>query len=306
MKKHFVKFLIVFLLANLLTISKSFAERNVFKVYFVNGNVQLQGKTDSSPQPIKIGSDVHAGSTVIVSENSYLCLTLENGYIIEITKAGKFKVDDLAKKAKKVNYNVAKKYFEFLLESIKETSGKKVSYTLGTERSLFDLKRISTFLPKNCNVMGNSIKFAWFPDKNAKEYTFILKNNFSEEVLTINTKDSILILDLNKVNIQKPGFYHWCVKTNTSSKIMISDEPYIFVIDDNSSQKIKNEIDELKASVEGENTIIGDLLIAQYYERKNLMQEAYNYYMKLLKHSKTMPAINNAYMNFLTKLSSKK
>lgn len=305
MKRNITKLLFVIFLAGLLTISKSVAEESIFKVNFVNGNVQLQGKTDKNPKPIIVGNDIYPSSTIITSENSYLCLTNQNGYIVEITKVGKFKIDDLVKKAKKVNYNVAKKYFEFLLESIKETSDKKVGYTLGTERSLFDSKRIATFLPKNCNVMGNPIKFSWFTEKNAVEYTFILKNNFSEEITSIKTKDNVLTIDLNTLKIQKPGFYHWCVTTNVGGKIKMSDEPYIFIIDENSKRTIYADIESIKTSVEDENSIIEELLIAQYFERKNLMQEAYNHYIKLLKSAKTLPAINNAYMNYLKKLSSR-
>jgi hypothetical protein len=305
MKKSIVKYLLVILFANLLIKSESFAQDNIFKVYLVNGNVQLQGKTDSNPKPLLVGKEIYPGSTIITSENSYLCLQNQNGYMMEISKAGKFKIDDLSKKAKKVNYNVAKKYFEFLLESIKETSGKRTSFSLSTERSFFDTQRIATFLPKNCNVMGKSIKFSWFPEKNAEEYTFILKNNFSEEITAIKTKDTTLNLDLNTLKIQKPGFYHWCVTTNTGGKIRMSDEPYIFIIDNNSENMINADIESIKSSVDDDNSIIGGLLIAQYFERKNLMQEAYNHYFRLLRYTKNLPAINNAYMNFLVKLSGK-
>ncbi len=280
----------------------SLANDDTYKVIIKNGNIKFISEDDKQKELFP-GNNLSLNDTLIIQKESYLCFANSKGNIIECSKEGKFTVGDLVVKNKSTKNNLISKYAQYLFEAIKEGTSDKDKFKLGLEREIFNIDKVCPFLPRNCKISNGDIKFIWFSKPGAKEYIFKLKNNFSEVLKTITTADTSLILTAKELELNPSECYHWTIMVS-GQDLTLSDESYFCLLSEIENDEVMLQVNEIKSTMESENSTLEDMLLAKFYESKKMFLDAYDCYLRLIRTNSENQEINNLYKDFLINVKS--
>lgn len=274
------------------------AQDYAFKVLANKGKNEL--KAGDSWQPLKVGATLKKEDELRISENAYLGLVHVTGKAIEVRKAGKYKVMDLAGEIKE-SPTVLKKYTDFMLSS---NTGPKntLAATGAVDRGASSIK---VYLPRPelAIVYGDKVTINWEDDKSLAPYVVSFKSMFGDELSSQQTSDNFLVVDLNNKDFQNEDNIIVTVESKTNRN-KISDEYTLKRLSKADKERIKSELAKI-APTATESSAINKLSMAAFFEQNNLLIDAIPYYQEAIKLAPDVADYKEFYNDFLLRYGIK-
>lgn len=274
------------------------AQDYAFKVLANKGKNEL--KTGETWQQLKVGATLKKEDELRISENAYLGLVHVTGKAIEVRKAGKYKVMDLAGEVKE-STTVLKKYTDFMLSS---NTGPKNTLTAtgAVDRGASGIK---VYLPKPdlAVVYGDKVVISWEEDKTLAPYKVSFKSMFGDDLASQETPESSIVVDLSNKNLINEDNIIVTVESKTN-KNKISDEYTLKRLSRADKERIKAELAKIESTAT-DPTAISKISIAAFFEQNNLLIDAIPYYQEAIRLAPDVPDYKEFYNDFLLRYGIK-
>lgn len=290
--KRFNQVLVAAFILSLSSIS-GYTQDYAFKVLVNKGNNQV--KSGSTWQPVKVGAGLKSTDEVKIAENAYLGLVHVTGKPIEVKQAGNYKVSELAGKVKGGS-SVLNKYTDFILSE--NTQKKSTLVATGAVHRGFD--QIEVYLPKpeSAVVYGKFVTINWGTKDIQGPYIVLLSSMFGDELQTIETADSTVQIDLYDKRFQN--------EDNIIIEVMAKDNPATKTVpaltlkklSKADHERIKNSLNEVADPLD-DDTALGKLYLATFFEKNHLLVDAVNAYMEAVRLAPDVVYYKDQYENFL-------
>lgn len=295
-----------FFLAVLLAISTSLSAQEVFSVLATKGDVQLQRKGEGAWVKLFTGAKLNKADKVKLADGSYLGLVhLKSGKAKEIRTASTISLSDLDKQMTNAS-SVGSKVVAYVTQDVTGSSNKFQDYRKSMA-NLGSIERatkgtVTPELPRKTSFIDSTVVFNWVTDKRAREnasksgYVFEISNRMGTPVYTKETKDTFVVINIEKLNLKHGEHYYWKVslKDNPNGG---EDDAQPFTVLDNSTRK--NIQHDLKAFSEEENSPLNKIMLARYYEGKDLIIDAMKAYQEAINMAPDIVEYRELYAMFL-------
>ncbi len=271
------------------------AQDYVFKVLANKGANELKSGADWIP--LKTGASLKTGDELRISENAYIGLVHVKGKPKEIKKAGVYNVTELAA-SMGAGTSVVTKYTDFILSSNSaEAKKNKLSATGAVDRG--DSFAIKLALPENQNsgIYNNLAVVSWDGSEVSGPYTVTLRNMFDDELTKFDTPETTFRIDLADPKFAKENAILIEVRSKADPKI-VSKQHLIKRLSPAEQAGVKSSLGEISADV-SERTPLNMLILAGFYEEKNLLIDAISAYEEAIKMAPDVPSFTEAYQEFL-------
>jgi hypothetical protein len=268
------------------------AQDYAFRVLASKGANEV--KSAEGWQPLKTGGSLKSGDELKVAENSYVALVHVGGKPLELKNADTYKVADLAGSIGE-GKNVVNKYADFILSKSAEDKKNLMKATGAVHRGT---EEIDTYLPDNVHnhFLGGRVILSWTPPAAGGPYVVSLKNLFGDDLLTKETPETSIVLDLSDKKYLDEQAIQVEVGTKADPKMKWEErtirrlqpeeqEPY---------RKALEELGDLK-----EETALNKFILAGFYEENKLFIDAATAYQDAIRLAPGVDTYREAYDNFL-------
>ena len=285
------KFTLLFAIVTSAAVAQDYA----FKVLASKGSNQIKSGADWAP--LKMGASLKEGDELKLSDNAYIGLVHSSGKPMEIKVAGSYKVADLSKNVG-AGSGVLNKYTDLILSS-NSTEAKKnrLSATGAVNRG--ETYAIKLMLPENQNagIYNNVALVSWDGTKIAGPYSVTIRNMFDDELSKFETPETTFKIDFADPKFSKENAVLIEVKSKNDPK-QVSKQHLIKKLSPAEQASIKKSLSEVSADV-AEQTALNKLILAGFYEEKNLLIDAISSYEEAIALAPDIPSFKEAYDEFL-------
>lgn len=264
----------------LATLTLGFSQNYTFRVLATKGVNEV--KTGGVWQPVKTGATLQEADEIKVSENAYLGLVHKSGKPIEIKKAGPYKVDELAKSVN-TESSVLNKYTDFILSSNSaEAKKNRLSATGAVHRGEADA--INLLLPDNqfSGFFGNKVILTW-DAKVSGPFVVELQDMFEDVLAKYETPNNSYTLDLSDPKLAGRDLN--AIMVLITQKESAKNRSSVKILKRLSAEEEK----KVKAAYAAEVPVLDDgtalskVLIASFYDEKNLVVDALTAYQEAVQ-----------------------
>jgi hypothetical protein len=280
----------------LLIISYSaYSQDYAFQVMVNKGANEV--KSGSTWAPIKTGASLKSGDELKLSDNSYLGLRHASGKMVEVKKAGPYKVADLAANLSG-GATVLNKYTDFILSANSpEAKKNRLSATGAVHRGSKDA--IDLFLPENqsSGIFGTKVILDWEATAEGP-YVVELQNMFEDVLAVYETTNNFLAIDLSDPRLSDKDLNAIMVKITSKNDSKISSSTkMIKKLTAEEERKMKAQVAELGDALV-EETAINKFILAGFFEQNNLLVDAITAYQQAIALE---PTLQVEYEDFLVR-----
>lgn len=258
------------------------AKTHLFDVLVVSGDVH--NITQSSM--LKTGSQLFSGDELNVKAGAYVALMHKTGKTIELKKVGNHSVDALSKKISESS-SYAEQYTDFVVKSFNKNnaqSRKNYSNTGAVSRGLKLFLRTPN---KTAFVKGQDVILRWTKVDKAKGYKVQVFDNFQKVLYDKEIMDTTHTISFEGLGNQT----RYVVKVSQIGAPSNTDKLTL------SLYKNEESFDDLNRAFSGTKAI--DFLVkAKFYERKGLLLQAQEFYLKA-QEIEPNPAYKFQYNQFM-------
>ncbi|NVO03728.1 MAG: hypothetical protein HXX09_13610 [Bacteroidetes bacterium] len=279
------------------------AQDETFKVLVMKGSNLVQRTSEPNKwKPLSIGVKLYKTDKIIVSDASYLGLVAPNGKTIELKTNGTYSVSDLAAKLSVKSSSIAQKYATTLVSDITNTNSydkkKNMGVTGAVERGVLEVQPCKLIMPQSSKLLDKQISVAWHKNTTADgKYVIKLKKMFEDVLLTQETSDTTMTIDLSKLNIEEGAVYALSVSINNTEKSF--SNPLILKIPTaKETASFKQELAEISGELT-ENTAVNKLLLASFYENNSFFIDAIKSYQEAIKLQPDIDDYKTNYQKFI-------
>lgn len=277
-----------------------------FTVLATKGNVEMLKNGTGTGAKLFTGSKIMANDAIKISAGGYVGLVHKSKNAIELTEEGTYKASDLAKKA--TNTDVSSKVMNYVADGMIKKSSVQNKTNVGAIDRAGD-EKVYLANPAEDYLLNVNTTFKWFSfeenGEKAQEYIFLIhesKTLIYQEVV----KDTVLKMDLGKLNIESNKVYMWSVapkqnleniKKQTLSnesnvgKFQVLEAKKAAAIQDTANIVLKN----------GQLTAIQAVMLANYYEQYNINYLAMEMYQKAVNLAPGVEMYQKMHAEFLCK-----
>lgn len=277
-----------------------------FTVLATKGSVEVLKNGTGTGIKVFSGSKIMPNDAIKIAAGGYVGLVHKSKNAIELTQEGTYKASDLAKKA--TSTNVTSKVMNYVADGMVKKSSVQNKSNVGAIDRAGD-EKVYLANPAEDYLLSTNTTFKWFSfEENGgkvSEYIFLIyagKNVLYQEVV----KDTILKLDLAKLNVEAGKVYLWAVApkqdlenikkqtlTNESNlaKIQVIESKKAAAVQDTVNMVLKN----------GQLTAIQAVILANYYEQYNINHLAMEMYQKAVQLAPGVEMYQKMHAEFLCK-----
>ncbi len=279
----------------------------VFRVLANKGANQVKRATGTT-EGLKTGATLKAGDQIIAGNGAYIGLMHKTGKTLEIRQQGVIKVNDLEKKVAAIKTSVTSRYAQYVMNKINEDEGgvrrnyrNSMNATGATDRGSSGDIILRLPVDKNkIEVYNPNILIRWKEVETIESYVVTVSNIFNEELFRTETSESKITLDLSTEEMTNESSLYILKIVDAKDKDFDSPEIAISKIDPVERPELKSEIEALKAEVDM-TTPIGQLLMATFYDEKELVLDALTVYEQLVRENPDVQDFQDLYAEFLAK-----
>lgn len=291
--------------ALLLVLSTSLSAQEAFSVLATKGDVQVQRKGEGTWVKVFTGAKLNKTDNVKVGEGAYLGLVhVKSGKAKEIRTASTVALAELDKQMS-TNSSLGSKVVAYVTQDVTGSSNKFQDYRKSMA-NLGSIERatkgtVTPELPRKTSFIDSTVTFNWVTDKKAKEnaqksgYVFEISNRMGTPIYTKETKDTFVVMNIEKLNLKHGEHYYWKVSLKDHSTGEEDAQPFT-VLDNNTRKAIQHD---LKAFSEEENNPLNKIMLARYYEGKDLIMDAMKAYQEAINMSPDVVEYRELYAMFL-------
>jgi len=242
-----------------------FGQSFVFIV--VGGEVQFEEK--NTWKKAISGTTLPDGSKIKLSKESYAVLYYQNKQTLELKTEGNYSYNDLINNIVKTPSPLTSKYVEKMIQNLKNRNLNKSIANKNLQNN------IQLFQPPTQSfILEDILTFVWSAHKNAKDYIFILSHD-GKEIIKKETKDTLITLNLQPFQLKTNECYYWQVFAK-GNEYLKSSQYCIKIFSNSEKDRIFQEIQSIQNDLG--NTNLAKVVLANYYEDKKLLVEAYSMY----------------------------
>lgn len=267
----------------------AFAQDELFKVLVTKGDNKFSTGTTAA-QSLVVGKKLYAADKIIIGTGGYLGLAHKSGKTIELKTPGTYEVSKLVSQVNTQNASVSEKYVSYVAgqmtsnnEDLAANRHKYMAVTGSVERGDEKIKPIA---PNLASVLDELVILKWNAvkiDKSlAKTYVVTITNMFDETLLSQETADTQLIVDLAKLNLKTEKTLVWIVKVKEAPSYTSEKHSLNYITDDTKATDLHTQFTSLKAALP-EETAINKLVFASFFAENNLTLNAMEYYEEAIK-----------------------
>lgn len=271
------------------------AQSYSFRVLANQGSSKVK-KSTGQEVALKTGATLTQTDVLIVSDGSYIGLMHNTGKTIEVRKKGTYSVISLTKSMVGGNKTISERYTKFISDRMNEKedgSYKTRMNATGAVSRALENGNIKLYVPDKVNVINDyRAILKWDEYKPDSEYIVTVLDIFDNvihEVHTFNTTMSIA-LGGNSTNI-------FLVQVEVVGEPTINSGKRVLQLVDPEAS-LMNEYNELTETVD-ENSAIGKLIFALFFEENDLYLDAITQYEDLLTIEPDVKDYQELYRGFL-------
>ena len=307
---------LIFALAMLFGFS-AVAQDYTFKVISKKGSAQAGGAE------LKVGSKIQKGQQLVVGEKTLLNIAHNNGKSLNITKAGKYKVDDLAKGCTAKGNSLASKYADFVLKELtSEDDGDAVrGKNMRKPGSVVRAGEESATLlfattGKKMEVAPTTVALKCFLNEDGADvlvnqeevtkYTFVVQDFMGTELDRVESEEPVVTIDLSGEKYADAPAVTYYAYVNDNPKAR-SPEYAMQLMKGAKAKKIK----ENASALAEDDSPLGHLILARYFEEQGLHANAIYAFERAMEKSEGNERYEQMYQayldrNYLSKKSKKR
>jgi hypothetical protein len=288
----YIKRLILIVYTFYVIINSVFSQCETFRVFHLSGTVYKNSETIRTNIII---DDVLKNTDIFLEDNSHLILFSTEGVPVSLNQKGNYRFKDLQNICFKPDKSITDTYFGYIWDCI---TGKEV-YEKDTIRAYTSRgKDIMMKFPCDSSVIISArVTFSWISIHNVETYYFKLADPAGRIVLDTALTDTSYSWFPDKEQASREGYYHWIVGVDENHPVNAVSFRFQFA-DKNWIVQYNKELEELNSGLYF-NPAINMLLLAGFYDRHYLFQEAYESYSKALKMMPENINIIKMYSNFM-------
>ncbi|HEY0652934.1 MAG TPA: hypothetical protein VGD65_07390 [Chryseosolibacter sp.] len=281
-----------------------FGQDYTFKVLANKGSNEV--KSGQTWQPLKTGASLRETDEIKLSDNAYIGLVHKNGSPLEVKKAGNHTVAELAK-SMKTGSSVLNKYTDFILSSNSaEAKKNRLSATGAVHRDVTDVASLMLIFPATdkAEVFNSTAIVNWEETKASGPYVVSVLNLFEEEIMKIETPEKTAKIDLADPKLA--GEPNLLVEVYSKADRKVASKQHMIKrMSTAEKENVKKALSEIMGEVT-EPTALNKLLLAGFYEEKNLIIDAIAAYEEAVQLAPDVPTFKEAYDEFLLRQNLKK
>ena len=302
------------------------ANAQVFRTLAVKGSPKLKKQGFSTWTRMFAGTKLNEKDLVKLGKDDYVSLVYTDCKTLELFGAGSHTVEELVKQVAARKRNLAQKYIDFVLDEMTDENtysskrqGANMSKAGAVERAanenaetvktasssdIFDkpVDNLIVVYPKNSTIIDDKVTFKWRKLNGAKEYALSITNGDGKKLIEKTTTDNFLTIDLAALNLVKNANYYWALKSSGGRK-QTSEEFIIFVPSDENIKLIADTVAMIKSDFSRENSPACMLILARFYESRNIQNRAYGFYEALIAANPESNDFKKAYFAFLGRMN---
>jgi len=265
-----------------------------FRVLLYSGEVRIQKGMEV--KAAGHGMLLYPGEHIVIGTNGYMALVHVSGSILELKTAGTYHIHDLEDQAESAEaYPHAMRYAEFASGNMSPESKKNRLVASAYEmRNEMEIKRkIRLFIPSAVKVLNERVFLRWEHVENAR-FQVVIQNMHDQELYRENVSQNEIFLDMSQEALRDANILLVHIEVEGASEV--SSETYALKRMSD-SDRIELE-EELRYVASGSNS--AELLIlAGFYESKNLLADAQLCYYEALRQAPGIRGYRDAYEEFL-------
>lgn len=283
------------------------AEKPDFSVLAIQGDVTVKRDKDNDWKKINPGEKLYSKDQIKISKGAYVGLIHSTGSPIEIKNSGNYTVQKLITQAtgKKSN-DVTKKFTTYIIDEMTKSDDKSGAGYKGNMKTLGAVERsvggskagIVARLPRGTYAIDSKLDFSWYPKSGVKLYNFSLKNAEGKEVFKKAVSTTNLTVNLDEIKMNRGECYNWSVSSDNAK----SDDFCVMRMTVEDLKQVNNDISQINSEVGKNPGSIGHLVLASYYEEKNIVNRAISSYQQALKLSPNVDNYKKFYSLYLSRL----
>jgi hypothetical protein len=287
--------LTIIVLTSLVFSVSAIAQEYTFKVLVNKGKNEV--KAGNAWQPLKTGSTLKSTDEVKLLDNAYLGLIHATGKPLELKQAGNYKVIDLAAKVSGGGTSVLNKYTDFILSA--NTDKKNRLSATGAVHRGDNLLKIYLPSSESAIVYGSTIILDWEKKPGVSTYSVSLKSMFGDDLLSTETNESTLTIDLNDAKFQNED--NITVEVYAKGQQTKKTEAAYMVkrLSTADKKRIDTLLKEIQTETMDTTSALNQLILAGFYEQNKLLIDATTAYLQAIKLAPDVQQYKDDYNNFL-------
>ncbi|HEY0770402.1 MAG TPA: hypothetical protein VGD31_08700, partial [Sphingobacteriaceae bacterium] len=215
-------------------------------------------------------------------------------------------VAELAK-SMKTGSSVLNKYTDFILSSNSaEAKKNRLSATGAVHRDVTDVASLMLIFPATdkAEVFNSTAIVNWEETKASGPYVVSVLNLFEEEIMKIETPEKTAKIDLADPKLA--GEPNLLVEVYSKADRKVASKQHMIKrMSTAEKENVKKALSEIMGEVT-EPTALNKLLLAGFYEEKNLIIDAIAAYEEAVQLAPDVPTFKEAYDEFLLRQNLKK
>ncbi len=263
----------------------------------VSGDVQVNA--GGQWKKAATGNKLGPSDQVKLGERSYAAIVMNGSKTFEVKKVGVVTMSQLSAGATTGASSVTSKYVDYV---VNRSTTNKVSNNMSNlgavERSVAPV----ALSPRQGKVMDEKTRFTWRKLPGAKSYYFVLSDIEQRKIYEVVTEDTFAYVSLAQYKIEPGEFYFWKI-ANSAMKGMASDDISFQVLTPEKRSEIAKNVKEMKSEIGSEETAIGYIVMASYYQDQDINDRAMESYEKAIKLNPEVKEYRQMYAEFLVKIN---
>ena len=269
-------------------------------VYLVKGTVTIT-RDNAKPVQVKQKDLIYKNELLVLGKNSEITLINKDDRLLVWNTAGAINVNDLAQKFTTSSPSVTKGYlnlaFHELLDPDYDYSNFKQHNVGGTKGGVSRGKECITLIfPVNdLKTSEDSIRFKWHGSSPLNDYTLVIYDSSSNEIIKTEAKDTQKTINIRDVLHGNKGKYHWLVKEKNQG---CTAAPISFEI---MTKENEEKLFPAMNTQNGNKNILSRLEIVDELEKEKWIYTAMKYYGAIVHDNPGNSPLAKSYVLFLLK-----
>lgn len=250
-------------------------------------------KATQDGQALSLGNDVVQDKTITITEGGYLALADADGALYEFKESGSYKPSEGSFESPLVAFQT-----EQTGKAMSEKA-KEEEEDLGTPDE--SQPPITIQLPTESFIYHKIVPIVWKfhheddGHKEEKVYDFTISDMFGDEIFKKSTNKDSYKLDLNNITGNEGVPEVWLCAVSLQETPHASDSYTIKPLDEEKRKEVDNDMQDLSKSY---SSPLAHLVLAAYFESKDLPLDALIHYKKALRFSGDNEAVSHLFERF--------
>jgi hypothetical protein len=255
--------------------------------------------------PLRTGATLSATDALVASDDAYIALMHKTSRVIEIRRSGTISMAELEAMVPSGNASVSERalgYMESKINGDQQGSYRsRLAATGAVSRAVGD-NSISLFLENSegsAQFFEENAVIRWESPTEETTYVVTVLNLMNQVLLEVETTENKVELNFDEQLRDELGYNTFIIKVVDKNNAGIaSDQDGIAIKRVTDNSELAGELANLRSEL-AEDSPIGKLILASFYEENGLLLDALTKYEEAVEMAPDVPDFQQLYDNFL-------